>query len=160
MRKIKNPWRTEEDYFCFGCCPHNEHGLHMEFYEDGDEIVSILTPDEHYQSWSNTLHGGIQAVMLDEICGWTVARKLQTTGVTSKLELRYVKPVHIKNQRLTLRAHLTATRHQVAIIEAELWNCEQELCTKAKAIYFTTPQEKARENGFRGCFTEDEVAQE
>ena len=40
MEKIINPWEGMEGYFCFGCAPNNESGLKMEFYEDGDEIVS------------------------------------------------------------------------------------------------------------------------
>ena len=43
MDKIKNPFGGMEDqgYNCFACCPSNPFGLKMEFYEDGDEIVSI-----------------------------------------------------------------------------------------------------------------------
>ena len=40
MKKIINPWRNQEGYNCFGCSPVNPIGLHMEFYEDGDNIVS------------------------------------------------------------------------------------------------------------------------
>lgn len=87
MKKIINPWKGLEGYNCFGCAPNNEAGVRMEFYEDGDEIVSIWKPRPEYQGWIDTLHGGIQAVLLDEICAWVVLRKLQTTGVTSKMEL-------------------------------------------------------------------------
>jgi hypothetical protein len=83
MKKIINPWKDLEGYNCFGCAPNNEAGVRMEFYEDGDEIVSIWKPRPEYQGWIDTLHGGIQAVLLDEICAWVVLRKLQTTGVTS-----------------------------------------------------------------------------
>ena len=38
MKKIINPWRNHPEYNCFGCCPENPIGLHMEFYEDGDYI--------------------------------------------------------------------------------------------------------------------------
>ena len=86
MKKIINPWSGVEGYNCFGCAPQNPSGLQMEFYEDGDEIVSFWHPDGKYQGWLNTLHGGIQAVLLDEVCGWVIMRKLQTAGVTSKKE--------------------------------------------------------------------------
>ena len=66
--KIINPWEGMEGYFCFGCAPNNESGLKMEFYEDGDEIVSKWVPEARFQGWLNTLHGGIQATLLDEIC--------------------------------------------------------------------------------------------
>ena len=78
MKKIINPWKDMEGYNCFGCSPDNEAGVRMEFYEDGDEVVSIWKPRPEYQGWLNTLHGGIQSVLLDEICGWVVFRKLQT----------------------------------------------------------------------------------
>jgi len=39
-KKIINAWRNHEGYNCFGCSPDNPIGLHMEFYEDGDYIVS------------------------------------------------------------------------------------------------------------------------
>ena len=86
MDKIINPWEGMEGYFCFGCAPNNESGLKMEFYEDGDEIVSKWVPEARFQGWLNTLHGGIQATLLDEICAWVIARKLQTAGVTSRME--------------------------------------------------------------------------
>ena len=45
MKKIINPWRNHPEYNCFGCCPENPIGLHMEFYEDGDYIVSTWHPE-------------------------------------------------------------------------------------------------------------------
>ena len=68
MKKIINPWKGLEGYNCFGCAPNNEAGVKMEFYEDGDEVVSIWKPRPEYQGWIDTLHGGIQSVLLDEIC--------------------------------------------------------------------------------------------
>lgn len=51
MKKIKNPWLHKNEYHCFGCCPDNPLGLKMEFYEEGDEIISYWHPNEHYQGW-------------------------------------------------------------------------------------------------------------
>ena len=54
MKKIINPWRNHEGYNCFGCSPDNPIGLHMEFYEDGDYIVSTWHPEHNYQGWVDT----------------------------------------------------------------------------------------------------------
>ena len=51
MKKIINPWKGMEGYNCFGCAPNNEAGVRMEFYEDGEEIVSIWKPRPEYQGW-------------------------------------------------------------------------------------------------------------
>ena len=53
MKKIINPWKDMEGYNCFGCSPDNEAGVRMEFYEDGDEVVSIWKPRPEYQGWLN-----------------------------------------------------------------------------------------------------------
>jgi acyl-coenzyme A thioesterase PaaI-like protein len=129
----------------------------MEFYEDGDEIVSIWKPEPKYQSWLNTLHGGIQALLLDEICGWVVSRKLQTTGVTSKMETRYLKPVSTDDEYLVLRASIKEQRRNIVIIEASLYNSQQVLCSQAVCTYFTLSPEKAKEQmHFPGCEVEEE----
>ena len=54
MKKIINPWEGLDGYMCFGCAPSNPMGLHMEFYEDGDDIVAYWEPEAHYQGWLNT----------------------------------------------------------------------------------------------------------
>ena len=93
MKKIINPWRNHEGYNCFGCSPDNPIGLHMEFYEDGDYIMSTWHPNTHYQGWVNTMHGGILSTLIDEVCGWVVTRKLQTSGYTVQLNVKFRKAV-------------------------------------------------------------------
>lgn len=156
-KKILNPFVHLEGYNCFGCAPGNPFGVKMEFYEEGDDIVSCWQPKSEYQGWFNTLHGGIQAVLLDEICGWVVMRKLQTAGVTSKMETRYLQPVSTLDECITLRARITEQRRNIINIEAELCNATGQVCTRALCTYFTFPQEKAREMHFHHCHTEDEV---
>ena len=80
MKKIINPWLGVPEYNCFGCCPDNPIGLHLHFYEDGDYIVSKWNPQSNYQGWVDTLHGGILSTLIDEVCGWVVWRKCQTSG--------------------------------------------------------------------------------
>lgn len=143
-------------YNCFGCAPNNEAGVKMEFYEDGDEVVSIWKPRPEYQGWIDTLHGGIQAVLLDEICAWVILRKLQTTGVTSKMETRYRKSVMTTETQVTLRASIREQKRNIVIVEARLYNQNGELCTEAVCTYFTFPHEKAvQEMHFEGCEVED-----
>lgn len=157
MKKIINPWKGMEGYHCFGCASDNQAGVKMEFYEDGDEIVSIWKPRPDYQGWIDTLHGGVQAVLLDEICAWAVLRKLQTTGVTSKMETRYRKSVCTKDSYVVLRASIKEVKRNLVIIEAHLYNEGGELCTEATCTYFTFSKEKAEsEMHFVKCDVEPE----
>ncbi len=157
MRKIINPWKDLEGYNCFGCAPHNPVGVKMEFYEDENEIVSIWKPQPEFQGWVHTLHGGIQSVLLDEICAWVVLRKLQTTGVTSKMETRFRKSISTNDANIVLRASLKEQKRNIAIIEARIYNEKGEVCTEALCTYFTFSREKAKETmHFHSCDVESE----
>ena len=144
-------------YNCIGCSPDNPFGLHLHFFEDGDDIVSKWKPSGNYQGWLNTLHGGIQALLLDEVCGWVITRKLQTAGVTSKMETRYKRPVSTLDTELTVRAHIREQRRNIVVIDATLADSTGTICTEATCTYFAFPKEKAqRDMHFTECRTEDE----
>mgnify|MGYP001509673569 FL=1 len=150
MKRIINPWRGMDGYRCFGCDPRSEQGLRMEFYEDGDRIVSRWKPRPEFQGWVDTLHGGIQATLADEISSWVVFRKFQTSGVTSRMEVRYLKPIHTSEDHITLQATVVRQRRNIVDIEVKILNSQNQLCTEALCIYFLFPKEKAHEE-FHFC---------
>ena len=156
MQRIINPWRNLPAYNCFGCCPDNPFGLHLEFYEDGDDIVSTWRPSGHYQGWVDTLHGGILSTLIDEVCGWVVTRKLQTSGYTVQLNVKFRKAVATSERLLTIRARLARQVRNLAYISAEILNSNGELCNEGEAVYFLMNQEKAKEMGFIRCEVADE----
>ncbi|MGN0070157.1 MAG: PaaI family thioesterase [Prevotella sp.] len=156
MRKIKNPYVGKAGYGCFGCCPENPVGLHMEFFEDGDDIVSFWRPEEHYQGWVGVLHGGILATLADEAAGWVVTRKLQTSGMTTRLNLQYKRPVHSSDAQLTVRARITDRKRQYVFIGVTIADANGDVCVEAEAVYYAFDAEKARQMGFSRCDVEDE----
>ena len=134
MKKIKNPWLSKKDYHCFGCCPNNPLGLKMEFYEEGDEIISYWHPS----------------------AGWVVLRKMQTTGVTSKLEVNYRKPILSSSKVIIVRSHISSILRNIVKIEASIENENHEVCVNGVATYFTFDKKCATEMGFTECEIEDE----
>ena len=157
MKKIINPWEGLDGYMCFGCAPNNPLGLHMEFFEDGDDIVAFWKPQGTYLGWLRTLHGGIQTTLMDELAGWVVLRKLQTSGVTSRLDVLFLLCFFLFESLLSIRRFMTDRKRNAIFIETEIYNSANELCTRAEMVYFITPQERAMEEfGFCGCKTEDE----
>ena len=144
MKKIINPYAgTSEDlgYNCFACAPGNPCGLKMEFYEDGEDVVCYWTANENYQSWLNTVHGGILATLIDETAGWFIFRKYQTSAMTTSLNVKYKKPVPIGKQ-LEVRAKLREARKSFLIMDITL-SCDSVLCCSAEAVYYKFPKEMA-----------------
>ena len=159
MDKIRNQYLPlkDEGYNCFACAPWNPCGLKMEFYEDGDEVVSIWTPSDNYQGWFKTLHGGIQATLIDEVSGWFVNRKLQLAGMTTNLNIRYRKSIPTgADEKIEIRVRLKEMRRDLAVLEGRILHGTQ-LCTTAEITFFTFDEKTSREQfHFDGCRLEKE----
>ena len=144
MRKIRNPFLQSENYQCFGCSPRNACGLQMEFFEDGDEVISMWHPRDHLQGYGSVLHGGVQATAMDELASWAVFLKLKTAGVTSRLDVVYHKPVYTHRGEITLRASVQGVEDNRATISVRLFGPEGGLCSEASVVYFIFPPRLAR----------------
>lgn len=155
MKRIINPWVGHPKYNCFGCSPNNPFGLHLTFYEDGDDIVSTWQPANAYQGWINTIHGGILSTLIDEVCGWVVTRKKQTSGFTANLNVKFKKAVSTNEKSLTVRARITDQKRNILFIHAEITNGAGEICTEGDATYFLLDEQKSKEMGFRNCNVEE-----
>jgi acyl-coenzyme A thioesterase PaaI-like protein len=144
-RAIKNPFEGRKGYNCFGCSQHNPIGLKLKFREEGDFVLSDWVPGENYQGWMNVLHGGIQSTLMDEIASWLVMVKLETAGVTSKMEVRLLKTAHMNRAPFHLKAHLQEMQRNIAIVKVELFDDHGLLCADSLMHYFTWPEHIARE---------------
>ena len=133
----------------------------MNFYWDGEQVVSFWRANPNFVSWIDTLHGGIQATLLDEICGWVVFYQLQTSGVTAKMEMRYRKPVSTLWPHVRLNARLVEQRHNVAVVHGEILSPEGVYCAERTCTYFVYAGEKAREMGYEPArLSEEDITEE
>jgi uncharacterized protein (TIGR00369 family) len=145
-RKILNPFAGRQNYHCFGCCPDNPTGLRLEFFEEGEKVLCHWVPTPEYQGFSGVLHGGIQATLLDETGGWAIMVKLGTAGVTSKMEVKYRRPVRIDEGVLHLEAAVISSNTRTATLRCCIFNAVNELCTEAIIEYFIFSEERARKD--------------
>ncbi|OHD54039.1 MAG: hypothetical protein A2Y33_09990 [Spirochaetes bacterium GWF1_51_8] len=145
MRKIKNPWAGDPDYLCYGCCPDNGIGLKMEFFEDGDEVVSLWNPSPHHIGEEGVVHGGVQSALIDEAAIWYVMVKLGTVGVTAELRVKYRKVLKMSGGEFAIRASFHNKRKNVYGIDVRIFDNSGVLCTDGRVTVFTVSPETARE---------------
>ena len=153
MRKIKNAYayRSTEEHNCFACSPDNANGLKMEFWEDGDTIISYWTPPKHVTGFKNIIHGGIQATALDEIAAWTISIKCKTAGVTSNMNVKYRKPVFLEDAPFTLKARVVDQNRRMCTVHATLFDKSDKVLVEGDITYFLFSEEKAiKEFGYPG----------
>ena len=141
--KIRNPFSSEQN-MCFGCGPSNPAGLKLSFEEDEERLYASWEASPVFQGYINVLHGGIIATLLDEVGAWCIYVKAATSGVTSSMTVRYLKPVHISRGKVTVEARLVNLSGKSASIAASLMDGEGKVCAEADIEYFVYPEDIAR----------------
>jgi uncharacterized protein (TIGR00369 family) len=143
MKKIINPYDSDLN-MCFGCGKKNPVGLKLQFEESDEFLHASWQPTATYQGYTNILHGGIIATLLDEIGAWCVSVKMGTAGVTSEMKTMYLSPVFINKGKITLKACIDHRTEKKARIHCFLYDGQLKLCAEAAADYFIYPLEIAK----------------
>lgn len=116
----------------------------MSFNLVGNEVVTEWEPKTYFEGWSNIVHGGIQATLIDEIGSWLILAVCKTAGVTTNLQVTYRKAVPANQGKLTLRAKLKEATSRLATVEIGLFAPDGSLCSEGLATYFLFNPEVAR----------------
>jgi uncharacterized protein (TIGR00369 family) len=84
---------------CFGCGGANPHGMKLTFEQDDEKrrIIGRFRISATYQGGAGFLHGGIIALLLDEVMG-KVNRFSGARAVTAELSVEYLKPILVDQE--------------------------------------------------------------
>ncbi len=137
IRNMQNTQRIPipflEGYNCFACGSANPIGLHMDFFLEGETVVSDLVLDQHLAGWENLVHGGIISTLLDEIVGWTVITLKRKYFVTRSLNVRYLRPVPVESQVTVQGKMRSESDNGRAVVDAVLLGPDGRKSATAKA---------------------------
>ena len=89
------PAVLEDDGMCFGCGPNNPIGLRLTFAWRGDRYETRWTPQRLHQGWAGRTHGGMIALVLDEILSRAALTTHGLHWVTAELTTRLLRPAQI-----------------------------------------------------------------
>jgi uncharacterized protein (TIGR00369 family) len=81
---------------CFGCGGGNSRGMQLTFEQDdaARKIIGRFRLGAEYQGAFGIIHGGVIAVVLDEVMG-KVCRFRGVRAVTAEMNIEYLKPVWV-----------------------------------------------------------------
>jgi acyl-coenzyme A thioesterase PaaI-like protein len=85
---------TYFDNYCFVCGKDNPRGLKIAVrYDEGEMAAATeLSLPKEFQGWTEVIHGGILATLLDEMMAHAVWR-FAGPGLTLGIEVRFHKPL-------------------------------------------------------------------
>ncbi len=144
MEKITYFQDHMPENICFGCGVHNQEGLQIKSFWDGEESVCHWSSEKKYQGWPNLLNGGILATLVDCHCmGSAMAdaykredRSLDSDPIyryaTGTLTVKYIRPTP-NNKPLELRAKVKEVKGRKTTLECKVL-VEGEVTAEADVI--------------------------
>ncbi len=130
------------DHNCFACGGDNPIGmrLHIELGE-GTARTSWQAGDD-YVGWSDKVHGGIIATMLDEVMAWAPS-SFDSWAVTAEMTVRYRSPAN-PGELLTATGHVTERRRRIYEVAGEVRGADGRLIAEGHGRYLgATPSQKS-----------------
>ena len=107
-----------DDQYCFACGPLNPIGLHMEVSFSDNKAFSRLSLKQEFQGWSDLVHGGVMAAVLDEIMAHAVIHYVGQ-AVTTSLQVTYRAPLHVGEEYEAI-GYVTEQTRRRAVARAEI----------------------------------------
>ncbi len=117
---------------CYGCGRLNQHGHHIRTEWDGEETVSLFTPEPWHIAIPGYVYGGVIASLVDcHSTGTAAAAAYRAAGrepgtepafrfVTASLHVDYLKPTPL-GLPLTIRARVKELKGRKVIIESTVF---------------------------------------
>jgi acyl-coenzyme A thioesterase PaaI-like protein len=153
--EIRRVFPVPAEHVCFGCSPTNPIGLKMRFFGKPGEpqVVTRYVVRENYCGFSAYAHGGIIALLFDEILAYASYHVHEQFGMTKSLNVQFHKPVEIGKVHF-LKARVLESKPRASggldvSIEASLHAGTGESdkpCATATGVYVMLPNERLRAN--------------
>jgi uncharacterized protein (TIGR00369 family) len=130
------------DHNCFACGVENPIGLglHIEF-GDGTAAAS-WTAGADYVGWSDKVHGGIIATLLDEVMAWAPS-SYDSWAVTAEMNVRFRSPA-LPGEELRATGRVVERRRRIYEVRGEVRGADGRLVAEGSGRYLgATPSAKA-----------------
>ena len=122
-----------DDHLCFGCGTKNSRGLHLNFTVDAQRrlIKTRWTPTKEFQGYADIVHGGMIALVLDEIMV-NLLWKLGLPSVTAEMTVRFHQTAKV-NEPLDFEAHIGSHKNRLFRMKATARSRDEQIVATASA---------------------------
>ncbi len=85
---------------CFGCSKTNPHGLRLRFWYSEKGCFTRCTIPDYLCGLDGLVHGGILALIMDEVAQWTNIARLGLLGMTRSMSAQYHRPMKTETEMI------------------------------------------------------------
>lgn len=129
---------------CIGCSPRNPKGLHLHFLAEGTRVRADVCLDTSYESYPGMIHGGIVALVLDEVTGRAALWHARKFVVTAGFRLRF-GAIMQPGVAYVAHAEVESARGDQLVVRGAIETLEGDLVAAATATFVAMAPERLPE---------------
>lgn len=130
------------DHNCFACGRDNPIGMRLHIELGEGSARASWTAGDNFVGWSDKLHGGIIATLLDEVMAWAPS-SFDSWAVTAEMTVRYRSPA-APGEALVAEGRVTEQRRRIYEVRGEVRGADGRLIAEGKGRYLgASPGAKA-----------------
>jgi uncharacterized protein (TIGR00369 family) len=122
----------EDDRYCFACGEKNPIGMHLVFEVKEGGLEASYTFPKEFQGYKDTVHGGMLALLLDEVMVNLPWKKLKIPVVSVEMKVRLKKPAKV-GDKITARAWILKEKSRAFIVAGEAINSAGEVVAEGES---------------------------
>jgi acyl-CoA thioesterase FadM len=127
-QEIPNYWTGQ----CFGCSTVNSYGLRLRFYLSENGCYTKCSIPDYLCGIDGIVHGGMIALLLDEVSQWTIIARLGKMGLTREISVRYLKPVPT-NTEIVVEAKIEIQDEKDTVLRSTIRSKDNELLAEGES---------------------------
>ncbi|APC96764.1 PaaI family thioesterase [Francisella frigiditurris] len=146
------------NYTCFSSKDKNPIGLQLPLYHISNHLYTKFKCLPHHVGWENVIHGGIIALICDDILGKHVLMAAKSFCVTRNLNVKYLKPAYSKLAYIFKTTLIRKSRTTVWM-KVDIYNQNHELCAYADADFALLEEQHAKAKDIASYNLDDLISQ-
>ena len=130
------------DHNCFACGRENPigMGLHIELGEG--TARTTWTAGDDFVGWSDKVHGGIIATLLDEVMAWAPS-SFDSWAVTAEMRVRFRSPA-MPGEEMVATGRVVERRRRIYEVAGQVLGADGRVIAEGSGRYLgASPSEKA-----------------
>ena len=127
-QEIPNHWKGQ----CFGCSTMNSYSLRLRFYLSENGCYTKCSIPDYLCGIDGVVHGGMIALLLDEVSQWTMIARLGKMGLTREISVRFLKAVPT-NTEIVVEARIDAQDEKETVLRSTIHSKDNDLLAEGES---------------------------
>jgi acyl-coenzyme A thioesterase PaaI-like protein len=128
------------DHHCFACGTTNPIGMGLQIELGERRAATTWVPGVDFVGWSDRVHGGLLATVLDEVMAWAPASE-DAWAVTASFSVRYHAPVS-PGEKLRFEGWVESKRRRIYETRGEVRSGDRLVADATGTYLGASPSQK------------------